>query len=258
MVQWREPSDPEFPGLPATTAELEALLADPAAASAAGIARSFPRRAEGQIGALGDGRVVLPELRDSAAWLAAEDPTGRELLELRPRSFATPLAGAWPATTLDRPVASLSVDAGQTALVLDFQGAAGWRLRAIRLADGQEQLVAVGTGQPSAMSLEPGMESALLAVGTGTDWRLLRVTLESGAVDTLYLREDPLPPGVLEALESTSRGTALAVLGDALIEIDFRPTLDSTAYLLADGLAEVRGLALDPLCLLYTSDAADE
>ncbi len=247
VVQWREAGGPTFPALPATLAGLEALLGDPAAVQAAGIARSFPRRAEGQIGALGDGRVALPELRDGAAWLTAEDPTGRELLELRPRAFATPLSGAWPATTFDGPVASLSQDAGRTALVLDSQAAVGWRLRAITLADGQEQLIAVGTGEPSAMSFEPGEDSALLAVGTGTDWRLLRVTLDSGAVDTLYLREDPLPSGLLEALESTSRGTALAVLGDALIELDFRSGLDATAYVLADGLAEVRGLALDPL-----------
>ena len=244
VFQFREPGG-VFPALPTDASAMEALLEDPVASAAAQIATPYPRVAEGPIETVDATTVRLAGIGRAAPWYVAQGLEGLAVDVVRERTAPDTIAASWVTTVLDGPAGVAPGSAPDRALVLD-RGPGGWRLRDIELATGDAVDVAVGPGEPGALSPEAGGASVLVASESGGDWRVERVDLASGTVDTLFVRTDPLPTGAVRGLAARGPAGALVTVDDTLFELDLRPGLSGVARPVVTGLGEPRDVVLAP------------
>ncbi|MBI4606529.1 MAG: hypothetical protein HY721_31575, partial [Planctomycetes bacterium] len=257
VFQWRFASQPGFPELPADRAAMEAALADPALREALQVAAEQPRELEGRL-VLPDpadlARVELPEARSGAAALASSGLAGQELEVLRDGTLAVVRP---PGGGLAAPVAVASLP-GAAALVLDRPSEGSWRLQELDLEASRiaRRIAPVegsraGLGSPTALALEPGGDSALVALELGKVWWVLRAGLEDGATAVLVDASAAGLLGSVRALAPLGTAAALATVGGALLRIEYAaPGSDGRApraSVVLDGLASPWGIAVDPL-----------
>jgi hypothetical protein len=224
FFQWRLSGEP-FPELPAERRMVEALLENPALRREKHIATERPVAFEGglvTVIAPDDSeqgkRVRLPELASTASSLLAGDLLGKEVEVLRRSRVPREVGQDWD---LRLPRAALPLDDGTRALVLDSPSSGFFRLREIDLASGEvlKSHTTSGAGDPTALAIESGGRTALVAVDP-SDWKLLRVSLGGGQTDRLTSGRDSGEPGPLRCLLALGPKTALATAASAVLRID--------------------------------------
>lgn len=263
VFQWRLSSQDEcptqdgFPCLPAERSAMEAILSDPKARQAHQIATELPLPFRGRLIPRGPRAARLPELAASAAPLVARGVKGRELEVLRHRNRVEVVGEGW---NLARPVSALPVGDGMTALVLESPGAGSWRLRELDLATGREvrTLVAVGPGNPRAMTYELERESLLVAADDGDLWALHRVRLaprdpqDDRASVVFRLAEAAAEKqkafgGAVRGLASLGTHAALLTVESLLVRLDFPDDAPARPLRILGNLQTPWGIVLDPL-----------
>jgi hypothetical protein len=249
VFQWKRSSEVEFPPLPNTPAEIDAILADPEQRREKHICTEYPTWALGRVVPIDSDSVRLPELATSAASILAHGLIGRELEILRSSKAPEPTAATWASNPLNRPVAAMPIGDGIEALVLDRASVGAWRLRQIDLATGvvTRVLVPAAPGEPNAMTLERGEESVLVASAIAGAWRLARVNLADGALTPLIAFDGSTESGPIRGLASEGSNSALVTVASSLIRLEFSDAAPARSVTIFDDLSTPWGVAIDPL-----------
>jgi len=246
-----------------STAELDAILADPERRRELRICTRAEDYAHGRIASADATSARLPELSLSESFILAEGVAAVDDLELlRPSRIPESIGGSWPANPLGSPVASLALGEGFEILVLDAEGGAGV-LRHLELATGApvgpDPSISLGPGRPTALVFAPDRRAVLAALVDGGSTVLVRVDLDSSpwGVEALTL-EPAATLGRLRGLAGLSETTALATTGSSLVLIDYADPVAVRVVNLLDDLAMPTGLVLDPLHRdrVYLSESA--
>ncbi len=252
FVQWRLVGE-SFPALPADTGVLRQTLRDPASRRRLQIGTPYPVALKGRalpVDATRDPigvQTVLPEIGPAVPGLGAA--SGLRLEILRAARRPEPTGNPW---TLAGPVAALPAErgtGGPTALVLDSEAPGSWRLREMHTATGSEiRLVAGGShGEPAAMDFQRNAaDRVVVAVGDGTDWSVLGVQLSTGTIDELVPSGHASRSGLVRAIASVDRTSAVLSVGTALVRVSTDPNAAPTAVTLLSGFAAPAGVAADP------------
>lgn len=248
VFQWRraDQSFEELPPLPESRSAVEEILADPRARRERQIATEAPLEFTGSLIPLGNRRFRLPELQSTCALLRSGRLEGRTLDLLRPSRFSVLEKTPW---ALQKPVAAVPQGDGRTALVLDTRTGGAWRLQDVTLAGHQESRVVVphGFGRPSALTLEPGGATALVATSTGTAWWIWRVDLETGGVKLIHSAPASRTEGDrVRAILPLGSEVSLITVGSCLLRLSYAAEDDVRATVLLDNLETPWGLAVDP------------
>ncbi len=248
VFQWKRPNE-DFPLLPDTVNEINAILADPVQRRERHICTEYPTWVEGRVVPIDSTTVRLPELATSASSILAHGLVGRELEILRASNVPKPIAATWPSNPLTHPVAALPVGDGIEALVLDLARPGAWRLRQIELATGvvTRALVPASPGELGAVTFERDQTSVLVASSVAGDWQVARVRLSDGSLTPLVAFDGSTEQGNVRGIASLGTGAALITLGGSLVRLDWLDPQNPTATTILDGLETPWGLVLDPL-----------
>jgi len=233
VFQWSTESE-AFPDLPASLAEVEAILADPLLRAQYRIASEAPGFRHGGSVPIDPVRVRLPELRrDGTASLGG--PVGCDLELLRPPGVLVSTADAWASNDLVGPVGAVPLDTGVSALVVDEPAPGTWRLREVDLATGAllRDVAAGADGRPTCLSRADTAEHVLLATETGGVWRVARIEVSTGAAETLAVADGSTALGAVRGLVAWGPERALLSVASSLVAVA-GPQPSTQTTLLAD------------------------
>ena len=255
VLQWRRPEQ-DFPALPTTRQEIEAVLLDPVARRELQICSEYPGGFRGQVRTAQPDTVWLPEIGQRAPAFLAGGLVGRELEILRPRFRFETISNAWKTNKLTYPVATLPLGDGRSALVLDRPAPGTWTLSRIELATGAVECVVVDSalGDPTALVGEMGTpswpelyDSVLVASHVDGTWRVDRVALGScsttASVTQVALADGSTELGPIRGIASLGRSAAVATVGSSLIRLGYADTTLPTQSTVFDDLATPWGVA---------------
>jgi len=244
VLQWRRPQE-DFPALPTNPAAIDSILADPVERKRLHIASELERFVEGHPVTIDATTIRLPELAGSAAHLTAVGLVGRELDILRASRWPEPVA--WRTRSVVAPIAALPWSDGLTALVLDAPEADAWRLTEVVLATGASvrEIVSSAPGRASAMCLEPGGGFVLVASDEGGSWRVDRVNVETGTIETRITAGGTTELGSVRGIASLGTDLVLITVDESLLKLAFADTAPPTASIVRTGLQTPWGLAVD-------------
>ena len=244
VVQWRRLTEGFVDVSGFSGPELVALSEDPEARALYRICTEVERWFTGRMNPIGPATVRLPNLANEGSTLLGAGLAGRTLQVLRPQLPLQPASTNWATSAVSAPVGVEVLDAGETALVLDRAGGAGWQLREIELTSGAlVREVASGNGEAQALATLPDRTIAYVASADGGGWRLDRVDLDSGAVlGTAAVASSGVPRGVAALGERV----ALLTVDDTVLRVSFALE-PGTAHPVASGLTEPWGIVVDRL-----------
>jgi hypothetical protein len=247
VFQWTHPGE-DFSPLPNSRTEIDAILADPLRRSELRICSEYPTWVEGRVVPVDSTSVRLPELTTGASSILTHDVVGRELEIMRLSQVPKPIAATWTSNPLNHPVAAVPIGDGIEALVLDRASPGSWRLRQIVLATGvvTRDLVPTALGEPNAMTLERGEQSALIASDNAGAWQLSRVKLATGEITSLMQFDGTTESGAIRGLVSEGTNSALATVASSLIRLDYSDAQTPRSVTIFDDLSAPWGIALDP------------
>ncbi|MCA8943446.1 MAG: VCBS repeat-containing protein [Planctomycetes bacterium] len=246
LFQWRRATNEMFPVIqPFDPAEIERLLDDPEWLREKQVCTQFETHATGHLVAIDATHVRLPELAGRESWVVANGAESLELQIMRPRGMRS-LGSSWKKNSLQRPVAAVPIGRGERALVLDSDGT-GWSLREIGLASGASGPILAGSsGMPSAVAQRG--RRLVVASGSGDGWTLTEVDPATGSsiarVDSLFL--PGAPTGPIRGLVWLDEITCVATIGSGVWKVDWSDPTAPRCVVLANGLQQPWGVALDP------------